>query len=104
LPFQNLIQRFGFEKDILETTLGGNKWVSDSSRLQFKVESTSIVQEEVVEPEATCGGPERACVLKVNITMKPMQIRTFIVKNGSEGVRAPVLLLLAAALVKILLN
>lgn len=94
--FQNLISRFGPEKSIVETTLGGNKWITESTRLQFKVEETSIEGAAGAEEnvERSCAGDSALCssLKQANITMSPMQIRTFIVKNGAAELDSGVML------------
>ena len=98
IVFQNLLTRFGPEKSIVETTLGGNKWITDSTRLKFKVEETGSTggaaeDEENVE-RMSCVGDSAVCssLKQANITMNPMQIRTFIVKNSAGMLHSGVIL------------
>jgi hypothetical protein len=77
----------------VETTLGGNKWITDSTRLQFKVEGSSAAQAEE-NAETSCVGDSVTCssLRQTNITMNPMQIRTFIVKNSAAVLHTGALL------------
>lgn len=84
----------------METTLGGNKWITGSTKLQFKVEETGTqdVGESGDELERSCVADSALCssLKSANITMKPMQIRTFIVKNSAGALHAGAILAVVA--------
>ena len=57
-----------------ETTLGGNQWLEEKDRLKWRPEANEILGNDSVVPlqsEDKDG---------MNVLLKPMQIRTFIVK------------------------
>ncbi|XP_059478736.1 lysosomal alpha-mannosidase-like [Neocloeon triangulifer] len=76
LPIQGLIDRITDNLEIRETVLGANQWLEDSVRLEFKVEGEDGSQ-QLPRPE-----PDE---FKTNITLNPMQIRTFIVQPPTGG-------------------
>jgi lysosomal alpha-mannosidase len=63
-----------------EVTLDGNQWIGDKSRLHFKQEGSDNVEDS----KAPTG---RALLTNLEITMKPMEIRTFIMSpnEGNHG-------------------
>ncbi|XP_059487102.1 lysosomal alpha-mannosidase-like [Neocloeon triangulifer] len=90
-PTQHLTERFGHEKVFMETTLGGNKWKSDTSRMKFKIEG----DQEIATGDAEFNPVDNVEMYETNnVVMKPMQMRTFIVRNDSGSLAASVLVLL----------
>lgn len=91
---------------IRETTLAGNQWLEDATRFKFKPDSMkdsegyskyeSMLRKDVdeikdfVEARSLGGNVEkknanaRSVAFDYEITLKPMQIRTFIVKMNPE--------------------
>lgn len=59
---------------VKETTLGGNQWFKDMNRLKWNAETNDILQlEEEYQPVEIKDGV-------INIILKPMEIRTFVLK------------------------
>lgn len=59
---------------VKETTLGGNQWFKDMNRLKWNAETNDILQlEEEYQPVEIKDGI-------INIILKPMEIRTFVLK------------------------
>lgn len=59
---------------VKETTLGGNQWFKDMNRLKWDAETNDILySEEQYQPVEIKDGI-------INIILKPMEIRTFILK------------------------
>lgn len=60
---------------IEETTLGGNQWLKDVNRMQWQYDTNNVLQdqEENVQPVQIEGDV-------INVVLKPMEIRTFILK------------------------
>jgi lysosomal alpha-mannosidase len=74
----NLTHVFPGEFVFSEVTLDGNQWIGDKSRLHFKHEGSDKVEDS----KAPTG---RAFLTNLEITMKPMEIRTFVMSPPSEG-------------------
>ena len=83
----NLTQIFPGDFVFSEVTLGGNQWIGDKSRLHFKQEGSEL-------PEDTKTTEGRKYLQNLEITMAPMEIRTFIMSppnEGSFGIRSQVI-------------
>ncbi|XP_015589369.1 lysosomal alpha-mannosidase isoform X1 [Cephus cinctus] len=63
---------------VRETTLGGNQWISELNRLKWNVESNNIInnQSNYVQEINQDGA--------INVLLKPMEIRTFIVEVAAK--------------------
>ncbi|XP_059478778.1 lysosomal alpha-mannosidase-like [Neocloeon triangulifer] len=91
VPIMGLIERINDNYFVRETTLGGNQWLEDNVRLEFKVEGEDEVSQQLPRPDPS----EDA----TNITLNPMQIRTFIIQSRSGAIsNFPNLISLAALL------
>ena len=60
---------------VRETGLAGNLWKEDMVRLEFQAESNLISEAKTTASEASAGEQQDWMV-----TLKPMEIRTFILK------------------------
>lgn len=72
---QDLFSTFSIES-ITETTLGANQLLSENDPMKWKTDTNDIIedeQESVQQPVEIQDGV-------INVTLKPMQIRTFILK------------------------
>lgn len=78
----NLTEVFGLKYDFSETNLAGNQWIDDMDRLQFKKVGGSLKTLKEVKTPAS----KLQKVLSSDvITLKPMQIRTFVMGNPQES-------------------
>lgn len=80
----NLAMIFPGEFEFAELSLAANMWIGDMDRLKFKQEGAAV---SVVDGKeiATKGFQ---VLSNLEITMKPMEIRTFIIMTPSHGVRS----------------
>ncbi|XP_011704639.1 PREDICTED: lysosomal alpha-mannosidase isoform X1 [Wasmannia auropunctata] len=79
IDIQNLFSMFSIES-IKETTLGANQLLSENKPMQWKLETNDVIQDEEVScKQAECSLPEVHDNI-INILLKPMEIRTFILK------------------------
>ncbi|XP_066593863.1 lysosomal alpha-mannosidase isoform X1 [Prorops nasuta] len=70
---KNLFSKFTIES-VQETTLGGNQWLKDMNRLRWNSESNNITEQiDAMKPVEVRDNV-------INVTINPMEIRTFIVK------------------------
>ncbi|CAB3366560.1 Hypothetical predicted protein [Cloeon dipterum] len=95
VPLMGLIDRINEEMAIGETILGANQWLSDNVRLEFKIEGEESASQQLPRPD-----PNEDLA---NLTLNPMQIRTFIVQTRSSATMAApcCILLLALAILRI---
>ncbi|XP_012260438.2 lysosomal alpha-mannosidase isoform X2 [Athalia rosae] len=63
---------------IRETTLGGNQWLEDADRLEWISESNEVFREEVVDVNSESAFDDAGDT--INILLRPMEIRTFVIK------------------------
>ncbi|XP_065339498.1 lysosomal alpha-mannosidase-like [Cloeon dipterum] len=97
VPLMGLIDRINEEMAIGETILGGNQWLSDNVRLEFKIEGEESTSQQLPRPD-----PNEDMA---NITLNPMQIRTFIVQTRSSAtMTAPCFILLLALAILTIIN
>ncbi|XP_076174533.1 lysosomal alpha-mannosidase II isoform X1 [Ptiloglossa arizonensis] len=64
-----------------ETTLGGNQWLADMNRMKWEIETNDIL-----EKEENSSQPVKVEEQMINILLKPMEIRTFVVKIAVRNV------------------
>lgn len=71
---QNLFSTFSIES-IKETTLGANQWLNENNPLKWQSETNNILQDEEENMQ-----PIEVYEDIINVFLKPMEIRTFILK------------------------
>lgn len=82
----NLAAVFPGDFTFSEVTLAANQWIGDLNRLQFQAVGTSDVLEARVE-NAKSKVVSRAFLSNTEITLKPMEMRTFIMQV-SHGIKS----------------
>lgn len=82
LPVSLDLTKIFFEDiyDFYETNLAGNQWIDDLNRLQFK----KVGAESSSKAKAPSLDQQKVLSNKV-ITLNPMQIRTFVMEEVSQG-------------------
>lgn len=84
----NLTQLFPGDFEFAEVNLAANQWIEDVKRLHFQQEGASL-SEHADEMNSQVGGK---ALENVVITLKPMEIRSFIMSlnenRGNHGIRS----------------
>lgn len=77
----NLAQLFPGDFEFAEVNLAASQWIEDVKRLHFQQEGASL-SEDADEMSAKVGGK---ALENVVITLKPMEMRTFIMSAKGQG-------------------
>lgn len=72
--FQDLFSAF-IVTSVRETTLGGNQWLEENNRLKWNTEENDIFKTNYSSVPLYSENEDA-----ISVELKPMQIRTFIVK------------------------